>query len=69
MQIELTNYDHLVFYPAPALWDSFPNIVLLQSIVYGIVVISFLEKKVSKYDTEGNRDKKNHPPIFRSTSL
>ena len=60
----MINYTPLVFCAAPALWDSFPNIVLLQGIAYSKTYLSFLEKKVRESDTEGTTNKKNPDPIF-----
>ena len=54
----MINHIPQGFYGTSALWDSFPNIVLLKVsfIKYGL---SFLEKKVRESDTEGTIGKKN----------
>jgi hypothetical protein len=61
----LINYTRPVFYTAPALWDSFPNIVLLKDTDYHRY-LSFLEKKVGESDPEGTIDKKNMTPSIQT---
>jgi len=58
----LIDHTPPVFYAVIALWDSLPNIVLFEGILYWKVHFSFLEKKVRESDTEGTRDKKNQTP-------